>query len=194
MSIAEKEHSKYRNLWLKNPDYREKSPFERDYLGIFENVFKDKSKKIVDFGCGCGRGALHLARLGFTVLMIDITEHALDPEVRMACDSMPNLTFLELNLIHAPFNMRKLGDYFICADVIEHLPEPVIDKVVRYIYASTSSSGLMSVACFPDKTFGANLHLTVKPAGYWQRYFSNIWDAERTVEFNSRKYTGVLIK
>lgn len=194
MSIFDDEKNKYINIWSRDRSYAKASPMERDYLFLFENNFLDINKTVVDFGCGCGRADLALARNGYRVIMIDITENALDQEVKKACDTMNNLTFLPLNLLYAPFKTKILGDYFICVDVIEHLPEQYIDNVVRYIHSSTTDGGLMSVACFPDKRDCGNLHLTVKPASYWKSYFNNIWGNELTIDLNENKYTGILTK
>ncbi|WP_425449117.1 class I SAM-dependent methyltransferase [Dethiothermospora halolimnae] len=59
--------------------YKEKNYFGEPYLGLVE-FFKEYEPKgkVLDLGCGQGRDALFLGRLGYTVKGIDISKVGLD--------------------------------------------------------------------------------------------------------------------
>jgi hypothetical protein len=58
----------------------------------------------------------------------------------------------------------------ICSDVLEHVPEQLVDNVIEELFGYARLFVWMSICCrqakkhFPD---GTNLHVTVQPEAWW---------------------------
>lgn len=64
----------------------------------------------------------------------------------------------------------KLSDLVICIDVMEHIPESAVDKVLYDIFSVTKKAAYFSISYRPAKKIlpnGMNAHLTVKPEEWW---------------------------
>jgi hypothetical protein len=65
-------------------------------------------------------------------------------------------------------------DGVICNDVMEHVPEYLVEAVIDELFAYATRFVFASVCCRPAaKKFadGQNLHVTVKPFAWWQEKF-----------------------
>jgi len=85
------EAEKYGKLWgLEGGEYRKNSIGEKIAAAFVHQArFKNKPRtRVIDFGCGSGRGALMIAILGrCRVLMLDFVSNCLDEDVAKACTS-----------------------------------------------------------------------------------------------------------
>lgn len=63
-------------------EYYDNEPFTKGTKGEVDFIEKeincDKSRKILDVGCGTGRHALELARRGYSVVGVDLSKSMLD--------------------------------------------------------------------------------------------------------------------
>lgn len=171
--LALSERRKYETLWRFFPEYRNESP--ADYLtSLFLSTFPLSQKigeTIIDFGCGPGRSAKQLSDAGLKVILIDICENSLDPEVFLHTVG-PNakFTFLEGCLWNLPADLKP-AEWMICFDVLEHLPEEKIDASLKEISSRMKKGGLFSIALCEDVfgiAIGKKLHLTIQPKTWWR--------------------------
>lgn len=143
--------------------------FYRKFAKIFANIFKstprDQAISLLDYGCGKAKymwkkfegedksspDFVAFARGKLKMIWL------YDPAYKPYSDKPPaGLTF----------------DIVTCADVMEHIPEPVIDEVLNDIASYTKPEGLMmfsisgqlAVRTFPD---GENCHCSVFPIEWW---------------------------
>lgn len=92
----------------------------------------------------------------------------------------------ELNL-HLPFPVKCYdpampkysawpdpADIVVCTDVMEHVEEDMIDKVIEHIHSLTKKAAFFQIATVPSlKTFpdGENLHISLHPQEWWMDKF-----------------------
>lgn len=135
--------------------------FERNLWNVFrEWAEKRESFRVLDYGCG-------KARFLNTRNLDGKTFHEFFAgKVQSYYCYDPGYTTFE----KYPFN-RKF-DAVICCDVLEHVPEADIDRVILNIRGSLEVDGVaffniggnLSRVAFAD---GENTHITIKPAEFW---------------------------
>ena len=169
------EREKYERVWSE-PAYRQSSPAELlvpDFLTCWRGSL---SRPIVnDFGCGSGRAGLALWRQGFDVLMFDFAANCLDQAVRDKLGE--RLAFVQADLSELDQSIRD-AEWGFCCDVLEHIPEHLVERVVHNI-AVGSQNAYLNISGRPDvfgpQFLGFPLHVTVRSAAYWQELLSRFW-------------------
>ena len=177
MTQTEIERTKYHRMWTEVPRYRSHSPgevltshFVRHATGLIQG------DSIIDLGCGPGRASALLSEGGFNVTQLDITEASLDPAVRQK-----NIPFVEACLWELPEDL-PVFDWLYCCDVLEHIPTDKVDAVLDGMAAITGKGAFLQIALFAEvfgRYIAATLHLTVKPAGWWQEKILQRWHCEK---------------
>src|SRR5689334_1424836 len=137
------EAQKYGRMW-ELPEYRAIAPGEYVADRFLMMAKPAPGSRIIDFGCGTGRGAARLARRGLDVAMIDFVNNCLDPEVRELVGAQfiapsegvinhaptGQLHFLKADLEkRIPLNAQ----YGFCTDVMEHIPPAKVATVLNNI-------------------------------------------------------------
>jgi SAM-dependent methyltransferase len=174
-----KERDKYELVWT-YPEYRKHSPAEGRAEEIFREARERKAKTVVDYGCGTGRLSLILAERGFDVIPVDHAVNCLDEAV----EERLGHKFVQGCL----WEIEVEGDFGVCVDVLEHIPEWRVDGVLSkmrvehgYFQIATNRDG------FGPKLIGEHLHLTVRPMDWWmekvKRYFPEAVCKGRVVTF-----------
>lgn len=159
------EAARYLKMW-ECPAYRECSPGEELALRFMEQARPKAGASVIDFGCGTGRGGHALAGFGLKVTLIDFVRNCLDPQVREAVERG------EMKWVKADLTKRVSveAEYGYCCDVLEHIPEADVRRVLANILGSARRV-FFNIATIPDHfglvLDGAPLHLTVKPAEWW---------------------------
>ena len=168
------EPQKYKRMW-ERPEYRHYSPAQSLFPKIVAafDAATIKKKKLIDYGTGTGRMALMFQQMGVDVLALDFADNCMDPEPA----SKVNLKVCNL---WEPIEIKKKADLGTCIDVMEHIPTDKVDAVLKNI-ASTCNKCVFHIAYEADNMgtlIGEPLHLTVRPASWWQqkleRFFKNI--------------------
>ena len=72
----------------------ETEKWERLFHYIEEQIHQDHSKRIVEFGSGCGELAFMLQNAGYDVIASDIVDHFLDEQKRIGISSVKRFNFL----------------------------------------------------------------------------------------------------
>lgn len=81
----------YEELFTNYADKYEKEIFTQGTMGevdfIEKEINKDKNCKILDIGCGTGRHAIELAKRGYSVTGVDLSENMLNKAIKKANDA-----------------------------------------------------------------------------------------------------------
>ena len=171
------EREKYERMWA-YPNYRSVSPGEL-CVDTFLQVVKP-SGKVIDFGCGTGRGAIKIKEYGCDVLLVDFTDNSRDFQAMV-------LPFLQHDLTK-PFSNIYFSKYGYCTDVMEHIPTEDVFQVIENIM-SVSEVVFFNISTISDvmgELIGQDLHLTVKPHQWWIELFKEMgynvpWEEERNI-------------
>lgn len=170
MSIALKERELYTDVWQSIDQYAEYSPGEK-FLPIFLDMIPDEARgRVLDAGCGSGKGAVALRAAGFDVTMADLTPAGLVPEAqalpfleRVLWDDWPQSTSL--------FARKTEWDWVYCSDVMEHIPTPFAMLVVRQLLSVAKHGVFFSISLMPDHfgvMVGHTLHHTIQSFAQWR--------------------------
>jgi len=154
------EQDKYRLMWM-FPVYRDISP-GANVVQFFIDKF-NPSGKIIDFGCGTGKAAVKMKEAGLQPLLIDFADNCRDPDA--------DFPFLEWDLTDP---IPAETEYGFCADVMEHIPQDDVGKVIDNIMAS-SEKVFFQISTVDDlggDLIGATLHHTVNNHNWWLDQFS----------------------
>jgi len=170
------EQAKYELMWT-HPEYREVAPGE-----LCAQIFIDKfnpSGKVIDFGCGTGRGALKLKEHGCDMLLLDFTDNSRDLPAK-------TLPFKRVDLTQQ-FDVPE-ANYGYCTDVMEHIePEKVADVICNIM--AHCNKCFFQISTVPDSMgvlIGQDLHLTVRPLKWWGDLFNSLgysveWSEDQSI-------------
>ena len=166
-AIATKERELYSSVWASIDCYGDRSPGEA-YVPMFLQMIGPDRGKVLDAGCGCGKGALALKAAGFDVTMCDLTNEGLVPEAR-------SIPFHEAVLWRRPL-FTAWFDYAYCCDVLEHVPTQFTMLTVEQLLW-TAHRVFIAVSNVQDLNgawVGQPLHQTVQPFTWWRDSFREI--------------------
>lgn len=162
MHTTEAEKAKYERMWGFG-SYRKNAPGEKLVADAINRLGIDEPTTVIDFGCGTGRAARAFKKRGHIVTGIDIAENCLDPGVNI---------LLVNQCLWEPIGIKAEIGY--CTDVMEHIPPEHVDAVLANIAACTERS-YFQIATRKDamgRLIKDTLHLTVKPADWWEQKLS----------------------
>ena len=167
------EPQKYKRMW-ERPEYRHYSPAQSLFPKIVAAFDASMiQKKLIDYGTGTGRMALMFQQMSVDVLALDFADNCMDPEPAAKVN-------LKVCNLWEPIQIKKKADFGTCIDVMEHIPTDKVDAVLQNI-ASTCNKCVFHIAYEADNMgtlIGEPLHLTVRPASWWQqkleRFFKTI--------------------
>ena len=157
-------------MWA-HDSYRKHSPGE----GLVDTAIEHfgPAGSVIDFGCGTGRAAMLFQERGFDVIALDLASNCLDPGVTV---SFTGCCLWDMPDIHA--------DYGFCTDVMEHVPEEMVDAVLDGIRERTKKAFFQIATSkdgFGPKLIGEPLHVTVRPADWWIVRLEDRWTVEANV-------------
>ena len=171
MSLSITEREKYDKMWTLVPNYRHTSPGEKlvpkflEWLGHWQ-----PGDTVIDAGCGTGRASVALQDAGLFPLLVDISDHCLDPKVREL-----GLPFARCSL----WEMRDIdivADWIYCCDVLEHIPPEKVGPSLAAIGDCCRKGAFLQIAMFHEQ-FGneikERLHLTVENEKFWRAQIEN---------------------
>jgi len=96
--------------------------------------------RVLDLGCAGGYLAEILAERGFAVTGVDLPRAARAPRA-------PSIDFREADLDHGRFPVDSSFDFIVCADVLEHLRDPL--QVLRQCRQQLAPGGIL-LASLPN--------------------------------------------
>ena len=165
--LSEKE--KYMKMWTVD-DYRAVSPGELAGNQFVQVVRPKKGAKVIDFGCGTGRGSFWLVFMGgMDCVMLDFAPNCLDQDVKNAMERFPEkFEFIEHDLTE---ESPVKAEYGYCTDVMEHIPTEDVDKVLANILGAARKV-FFRISTEPDvmgpRFLNQHLHLTVQDFSWWE--------------------------
>jgi len=154
------EVEKYHLIW-EFDEYKQVSPGEKIAQFYVDN-FKPEGK-VIDFGCGTGKGSIQLKKHGLEPVLIDFAPNG---RIKEALD----FQFFECDLTK---KIPIQGKYGFCTDVMEHIPTEDVPKVIGNIMESAEEV-FFQISLLDDMwgdLIKVNLHLTVKPHDWWASLF-----------------------
>lgn len=156
------ESALYERMWS-HAEYRHSAPGE-----ALAYRFIEKAKpygRVIDFGCGTGRGAALIHALAnVPVLALDFAGNCLDPDVR-------KLTGIEFRQHDLRQPVGEVAEFGYCTDVLEHIASEDVDTVLEHILRAGRRT-FFAISTVPDHfgpvLAGEPLHLTVQPHAWWK--------------------------
>ncbi|NLY52401.1 MAG: class I SAM-dependent methyltransferase [Firmicutes bacterium] len=108
----------YEKLYENYAEQYEKEPFTQGTIGECDFIEKelnyDKSLKIIDIGCGTGRHAIELAKRGYSVTGIDLSEAQLRRARQKAEKENLTVEFLQCDARSLPFENQFEAAIMLC--------------------------------------------------------------------------------
>ena len=160
------ERSKYQRIWSMD-EYRQYSPGKESALIAHKLFAPTSTKTLIDLGCGTGRAGDVFASIGYDVTLVDFVPSAVETR---------QLSFIESCLWSLPDDLY--ADLGYCCDVMEHIPESMIDKTLDNIQRVIGEQVFFQIALQPDscgQLIGEKLHLTLRSADQWDEILSSRW-------------------
>tara|TARA_R110000868_G_scaffold78701_18_gene224264 strand:- start:663 stop:1259 length:597 start_codon:yes stop_codon:yes gene_type:complete len=141
--------------------------------------------KVLDAGCGSGKGGLALRKAGCAVTLCDFVDER-SPEVR----DHHALPFHQIETLWSPIPLGTF-DYVYCTDVLEHVPPEFTMLTIARMLEVSRQGVFLSIALVPDGFgvwIGKSLHQTVRGFTWWR---DNIATLGRIVECRDLLQTGL---
>ena len=118
---------------------RQLAPFVVEALPTFKRCMIEC---VLDLGCGAGRHCVYLAKNGFDVIGVDVSESAL----RMANEwvrkeRLTNVSFIQATMTNLPFSDSRF-DAVISVSVIHHAIKKDIVKTMDEVYRALKKNGV----------------------------------------------------
>jgi 2-polyprenyl-3-methyl-5-hydroxy-6-metoxy-1,4-benzoquinol methylase len=171
--LMAEEKQKYEKLWGTIPEYRDTSAADT-LTEVFLKHYHAQiltGDRVIDFGCGAGRSAIDLLDATLRADLVDFAENCLDDEIFLeTVGRNPGAKFWECCLWDLPSELRP-AKWGICFDVLEHIPTYQVDSVLTNLASKVTQGLLVAIDLQEDQfgeTVGETLHLTVKPASWWE--------------------------
>ena len=132
--------------------YTKDNTYEKNVKIVKELIHETKSKTLLDFGCGKGdQYTIEKSHMGWG----GILPHLYDPAIEKY-NKAPEGTF----------------DGVLCIDVIEHVPEFLIEKTLNSIYSYAKKFVYFAIPTYKASLQlpnGENAHITLKERQWWSR-------------------------
>ena len=156
----------YNALYRRPQGYDDSGPAWRLALELLLTTLPDIPESILDVGCGRGSAMNYLRGRGDRrVYGIDIADAAVEGLDGRA---------LVATADRLPFRDRAFG-CVLSTDVLEHLPADRALVAIAEMARVTRRWVVASISCRPATTrdaAGRQVHLTVRPPGWWMNEFS----------------------
>jgi len=185
LSSIDIERKKYETMfagpWRGNPDPG------MMYLDYFIRNFLQGNESIIDFGCGSGEQDLVLKCLGHHVALVDIAHNCLSSGAKMVFGD----AFI-CSPVHQLGPMKR-ADWGYCTDLMEHIPEDLIDASLSHILGAAKNC-FFSICTRPDydgNIIGETLHVTVKPVEWWLDKIKKHWPDVKYTTSNAEDFVVI---
>jgi SAM-dependent methyltransferase len=172
-AVVDRERALYNDAFKAIPNYERYSPGEL-HARLFQDMTGAARGRVLDAGCGTGKGALALAQAGFDVTLLDFVDDGRIPEAR-------SLPFIRIRTLWDDLQpaLGNDADYVYCADVMEHIPEALTMLVASRLLDVAREGVFFSIALEADNLgiwIGEHLHKTVKPFTWWRDMLREVGD------------------
>ena len=114
-------------------------------LAIIE---KEKSDKVLDIGCGDGIFSIEPAKIGYSVVGVDLNVKSVNYAKYFSKRSEVKIDFLVDDASHLPFANESF-DIILCSEVLEHIKDD--EGAIREIERVLKQNGLLILTVPSDK-------------------------------------------
>jgi 2-polyprenyl-3-methyl-5-hydroxy-6-metoxy-1,4-benzoquinol methylase len=131
-------------------------------LAIYYIAISNKSKRILDVGCGRGELSFALSCTGADVTAIDYSKDAIDIAEKTYEKEKKDR---KLQFFHADFLKCPFDDHFdliIASDFIEHIEQNTLDQIVKKISTLLESEGIAVFHTAPNRLYYDNYYPTLR--------------------------------
>jgi len=118
--------------------------------------------KILDIGCGDGTSVYIMRRFGMQAFGTDISFKGLRYDRKF---------FMECPLWDMPYDSDEF-DVTVSTDVLEHLPEHMIEPSLDEILRVTKTKTIHFIETVPDEKYGMTMHMTTNEPIWWEVEFA----------------------
>lgn len=141
-------------------DYDSRYKNNQFYWGLRPNVLcydvmkilpPIKPYRVLDIGCGEGKDAVFLARCGYSVTAMDISEVGLEKAKNLAEHNQVQVNFFKADIID--FRPNADFDIIFSSGLLHFVPDTVRKDLCESLKAHTSNGGINALNVFVKKPF-----------------------------------------
>ena len=145
----DKAYSMPNRYWWTNGNHYEinpalHTPMNAALLNILHKM--PYGRTALDLGAGEGADAIRLAKLGFSVIAIELSSIGAEKIRRFSQEEKLNISVIEQDI--TLFNFKKNFDVILCHGVLHYIEDKV--TLLNNIKNHTSLNGINSISCFTD--------------------------------------------
>lgn len=178
-----KERQKYAHCWGTGL-YRQ-SPTSLAVVGTIATL---GFKRVLDLGCGNAYVVRKLLDAGLDAYGVDITNQGWQTESRANPPLLvPTDRLIQAAVWDLPFE-EKHFDLTFSITLLEHLPPESVARCISEILRVTKLETVHYIDVkYPQRQFGYNLHLTIRPVGWWAERFDALNDGGMRVVIKEKR-------
>jgi len=118
------------NLWGNGSGGGSHPRVTKEYIGYMHELFRERGiKSVVDLGCGDWQFSRHVDWTGIQYTGLDIVASVITANIKTY--SQPNISFRCVNVLESGFADIPDADLFITKDVLQHLSNANVRKILR---------------------------------------------------------------
>ena len=149
--MNEKNNDAFENI-IFPPKAQEPYPCVLEFCDMLK---KEGINRVCDLGCGSGRHAIPMAKMGLTVIALDMSRKALSFVEEVACEENLNIETLYCNLPKIPLASSSI-DAIVSTNVIHHAKLKAINETISEMHRVLAPGGYVLVTVFSKNDYRNN--------------------------------------
>ena len=147
--------------------YKNKGKVQKEIYPVIKRgvrlLKRSNAKRILDLGCGTGRHAIFLAKKGFEVYGIDISQSGLGIINKIKSKlKLRNITLKRADMAKIPYK-NNFFDAIVCTSVINHARLNKIKKTFKEIVRVLKSKGIFILEVISPRDFTSKTGIEIEP-------------------------------
>ena len=120
-------------------------------LEIIKLMPPDRHVKVIDIGCGEGKDAVFLARLGYDVSAFDLSGSGIEKVKRLAAKSNVSVNAFKADILE--YKLDRHYDILYSSGALHYIKPELRDEIIENYKAHTNENGLNIFNVFIEKPF-----------------------------------------